>query len=96
MKMNCQIMDSAEIAKMVASHIANEGGKGITYKGDSCYLTKNGDFHFVYMDDNGVFSAQRTFTANDIAYIANMPLWEIIGVDKGGFDETAILLYEEN
>lgn len=96
MKANCQIMDSAEIAKMVASHIANEIGKGITYKGDSCYLSKNGNFHFVYMDETGTFGAQRTFTANELAYINNMPLWEIIGIDNGGFDELAILFYEEN
>ena len=29
------------------------------------------------------------------AYIINMPLWEIIGIDNGGFDDLAILFYEE-
>lgn len=47
------------------------------------------------MDDNGIFSEKRTFTANEIAYIINMPLWEIIGIDNGGFDDLAILFYEE-
>ena len=96
MKTNCQIADSNELAKIAACHIANEMGKGITYNGDSCYLTKDGKFHFVYMDETGTFGAQRTFTANELAYINDMPLWEIIGIDNGGFDDLAILFYEEN
>ena len=95
MKTNCQIVDSSVIAKIVASHLSKEMGKEITYKEDSCYLTKDGQFNFVYMDDNGIFSEKRTFTANEIAYIINMPLWEIIGIDNGGFDDLAILFYEE-
>ena len=95
MKFNCQIVDSSEIARIVASHLTKEMGKEITYKEDSCYLTKDGQFNFVYMDENGIFSEKRTFTANELAYINNMPLWEIIGIDNGGFDDLAILFYEE-
>ena len=95
MKTNCQIVDSNLIAKIVASHLTKEMGKEITYKEDSCYLTKDGQFNFVYMDDNGIFSEKRTFTANEIAYINNMPLWEIIGIDNGGFDDWAIHFYED-
>ena len=90
MKTNCQIVDSRVIAKIVASHLTNEMGKKITYKEDSCYLTKDGQFNFVYMDDNGIFSKKRTFTVNEIAYFINMPLWEIIGID-----DLAILFYVE-
>ena len=70
-------------------------GKERSYKEDSCYLSKDGKFYFVYMDENGIFSEKRTFTANEIAYIINMPLWEIIGIDKCGFEDWAILFYEE-
>ena len=95
MKTNCQIVGSSEIARIVASHLTREIGKEITYKEDSCYLSKDGKFYFVYMDENGIFSEKRTFTANEIAYIINMPLWEIIGIDNCGFDDWAILFYEE-
>ena len=95
MKTNCQIVGSSEIARIVASHLTREMGKEITYKEDSCYLSKDGKFYFVYMDENGIFSEKRTFTANEIAYIINMPLWEIIGIDNCGFDDWAILFYEE-
>lgn len=96
MKSNCQIVDSSEVARIVASHLTMEMGKEIIYKEDSCYLTRDGMFNFVYMDENGIFSEKRVFTANEIAYIINMPLWEIIGIDNGGFDDLAILFYEEN
>ena len=95
MKSNCQIVDSSEVARIVASHLTREMGKEITYKEDSCYLSKDGKFYFVYMDENGIFSEKRTFTANEIAYIINMPLWEIIGIDNFGFDDFAILFYKE-
>ena len=96
MKINCHIADSSEIARIVASHLSKEMGKEITYKEDSCYLTRDGMFNFVYMDENGVFSKKRIFTANEIAHIINMPLWEIIGTDDLGYDDIAILFYKEN
>ena len=96
MKFNCQIVDSSEIARIVASHLTREMGKEITYKEDSCYLSKEGKFYFVYMDENGIFSEKRIFTANEIAYIINMPLWEIVGIDNFSFNDWAILFYEEN
>lgn len=96
MKFNCQIVDSSEIARIVASHLTREMGKEITYKEDSCYLSKEGKFYFVYMDDNGIFSEKRIFTANEIAYIINKPLWEIVGIDNFSFNDWAILFYEEN
>lgn len=96
MKFNCQIVDSSEIARIVASHLTREMGKEITYKEDSCYLSKEGKFYFVYMDENGIFSEKRIFTANEIAYIINKPLWEIVGIDNFSFNDWAILFYEEN
>lgn len=95
MKFNCQIVDSSEIARIVASYLTREMGKEITYKEDSCYLTKDGKFYFVYMDENGIFSEKRIFTANEIAYIINKPLWEIVGIDNFSFNDWAILFYEE-
>lgn len=97
MKKNCQIANTDEIAKIVACNLSNELGYGITYKSDSCYLKEDGTFHFVMKDnDTGLFSIGRDFTANDVAYMANMPLWEVVGIDNCGEDELAILFYEEN
>ncbi len=96
MKMNCQLMNTEELAKVAANIVSKEIHKGVTYKSDSCYLTKDGKFHFVFMDNTGTFGARRTFTANELAYEIDMPLWEIVGIDNGGFDDLAILFYEEN
>ena len=97
MKKNCQIADTYEIAKIVACNLSDELGYGVIYKSDSCYLKKDGTFHFVMRDnDTGLFTNTRDFTANEIAYMADMPRWEIVGIDNGGFDELAILFYEEN
>ena len=46
--------------------------------------------------DTGLFSIGRDFTAKDVAHMANMPLWEVVGIDNCGEDELAILFYEEN
>ena len=96
MKKNCQILTVTQIANNVSWDVSEKSGRKITYKGDSCYLEKDGTFHFVYMGDNGTFSEEKTFTPNEIAYIVDMPLWEVVCVDGGGFDELAILFYEEN
>lgn len=97
MKKNCQIMDAKDIAAEVASSLSREFGYGVAYKGDSCYLKEDGTFHFVMRDKaTGMFSATRDFSADDIAYILDMPRWEVVGIDNGGFDELAILFYEEN
>lgn len=88
-------MNTEELAKVAAIIVSKEIGKGISYKSDSCYLTKDGKFHLAYMDETGTFGARRMFTANELAYEIDMPLWEIVGVDNFGFDELAILFYEE-
>ena len=95
MKANCQIETAEQLAEAVARSFMDETGKRISYKADSCHLSKNGDFHFVYRDETGTFSGHQIFTANQLAYIKDMPLWEVVGVDMGGFDELAILFYEE-
>lgn len=96
MKMNCQIMGVAELGEIAANIVTNETGKTTFYKGDSCFVTKDGRFRFVYADDKGVFGEIRYFTANELAYAVDMPRWEVVGVDNCGDDELAILFYEEN
>ena len=60
-------------------------------------MDKDGTFHFVMKDRaTGLFSIQKTFSANDLAHIVDMPLWEVVGIDTCGCDELAILFFEEN
>lgn len=99
MKKNCQILNTNALAEEVSCYLADQIDHkySISYKSDSCYLEKDGTFHFVMKDRaTGLFSIQKTFSANDLAHIVNMPLWEVVGIDNGGFDELAILFYEEN
>ena len=97
MKKNCQIADVNELARIAAYYIEEAEDRQVTYKVDSCYLKEDGTFHFVMRDDEtGLFTDTRDFTANRMANIANMPLWEVVGIDNGGCDELAILFYEEN
>ena len=96
MKDNVQLMDTATIAKEVADYLSAKNDTKIVYKVDSCYLEKNGDFHLVVWDDaTNAFSQELTFTGNDIAYMVDQPLWEVVSVDAGGFDELALLMFEE-
>ena len=97
MKKNCKIADVKELAKIAAYYVEDTEGRVVTYKVDSCYLRADGTFHFVMRDDEtGLFTDKRDFTANRLAYQANLPLWEVVGIDNGGCDELAILFYEEN
>lgn len=89
-------MTTEQLAIVAAGIVSRENHKGVSYKSDSCYLTKDGKFHFVFMDNTGTFGGRRTFTANELAYEIDMPLWEIVAVSDFGFDELAILFYEEN
>ena len=99
MKKNCQIANAATLAEEVACYLADKDDHkySISYKVDSCYLEKDGTFHFVMKDRaTGLFCKYKTFSPNELAHIVNMPRWEVVGIDNGGFDELAIIFYEEN
>lgn len=53
-------------------------------------FSEAGDLAVVLVD--GSF---RMFTPCELAKLINMPLWEVVMVDNGGFDNYAILFYED-
>ena len=88
MKRNCQIMNDEAIAEVIRTQ------KGLALK--DYYVADNGDFITKVWDPAAeAFTARRVYTAGDIAQMVNMPLWEVVGVDSNGWDEYAILFYEE-
>ena len=95
MKRNCQILSVNELAREAADCIQRLEGAKIKYKVDSCTLSDNGDLSIsVWNEQTNRFDIMRRFTGNELAYIVNMPLWEVVMIDRGGFDERAILFYE--
>ena len=96
MKRNCQILSANDLAKEAAEYIQRLEGSKITYKVDSCTLSDNGDFSLaVWNEQTNRFDIMRRFTGNELAYMLNMPLWEVVMIDRGGFDEMAMLFYEQ-
>ena len=96
MKVNVQIYTTKALADVIACDLSGKLDYTVVYKEDSCALGKDGVFHLVYRDcDTGLFSKQLDVPAYEIAGIVNMPFWEVIGVDQGGFDDYALMFYEQ-
>ena len=96
MKKNCSILKALDLADLVAKDIANKNKNGILFKACSCYLKEDGTLHMVFWNDKTkVFDIEKDFPPNVLAYIYDMPLWEVVTVDYCGEDEFAILFYED-
>ena len=97
MKKNCQILTIQELAREAADYFSRVEGSRLTYKADGCTLSKEGDLTLVcWNDDTRCFDWKRTFTGNLLAQMVDMPLWEVVMIDRGGFDDYAILFYEQD
>ena len=96
MKKNCQILTVEELAHEAAIHIKRIEGKNMSYKWDSCTLSKEGDLTLVCCNEETLcYDLERTFTGNELAHMLNMPLWEVVMIDNGGSDDNALFLYEQ-
>lgn len=97
MKMNCQILKAFDLANLVANRMAENLGYGVLFKAGSCFLTKEGMLHMnIWNKKTSLFDIEVVVPPNSLAYISNMPLWEVVSVDYCGDDELAILFYENN
>lgn len=52
-------------------------------------IDENGELHWTFADGSHGFSLP-----NECAYKINMPLWELVMVDRDGDDEYALLFFE--
>ena len=59
---------------------------------DNPQILENGDFSYVTSEGGKRVTA--AMTANEVAYIINMPLWEVVTVDVLGEDEYALMFFE--
>ena len=85
MKKNCQILTAMQVAKEMCT-IECEDAVFLS-DGTLCIRT-------VPCGVNE-FARRRIFTPDEISQKINMPHWEVVMFDIGGFDEYALLFYKE-
>ena len=96
MKKNCQIHTVQELAFEAAHYVKKSEGKTLSYLWGSSTLSNEGDLTLLcWNDETRCYDLERTFTGNELAYMLNMPLWEVVMIDNGGSDDKALFLYEQ-
>lgn len=81
MKKNCQLYTAKGLFKaMFSESPAEDAQVRIDGEGNLCW----------YREDR----ERASVLAGNCAYQLNMPLWEVVMVDVDGFDEFAVLMYE--
>ena len=85
MKKNCQILTAEQLAR-----------KMCTIECEDAVLLSDGTL-CIRTEPCGVneFARRWMFTTDEIAQKINMPHWEVVMFDIGGFDEYALLFYED-
>ena len=82
MKSNCQIYQAKELWGTIFNYES--------YFPKKVWINELGDLEWI--DNEGVSHFK---TANECAYEISMPLYEVIMVDNNGWDEYALLFFED-
>lgn len=87
-KKNVQIWKAEDIADFLRADDNTPALKDYRIDGNGHFITKT------WNGEKQAFTDTLTLTAGDVAQMVDMPLWELVKVGWGGFEEFALLFYE--
>jgi len=90
MKANCMVISASEMLKIMEPYSAGKYRRNFK----NPHFDKSGNFTYYEKVVEGWQVRERT--PNECAEGICMPLWEVVTVDNGGFDEYALMFYEDN
>lgn len=87
-KKNVQIWKAEDIADFLRADDNTPALNDYRIDGNGNFITKT------WNEARLAFTDTRTFTADGISKMINVPLWELVKVGWGGFEDFALLFYE--